>query len=77
MWDALETVAKREKCSIHDIATFAYLRKKAGSSLTSAIRVYLLLYFQLSEGGTGAADFIEAGRNQMLTHLTMFNTMIG
>tara|TARA_B100001093_G_C26240327_1_gene764097 strand:+ start:80 stop:466 length:387 start_codon:yes stop_codon:yes gene_type:complete len=46
MWTALRDISKREKCSIHDICTVVYLRKKENTSLTAAIRVFLMLYFR-------------------------------
>ena len=46
MWDALEDVSNREKRTIHDIASYAYLRKKPITSLTAAIRVFLLTYYR-------------------------------
>ncbi len=46
MWDAFKDVADMEGCSINDIASLVYLRKKPRTSLTAAIRVFLLLYFK-------------------------------
>lgn len=46
MWMALSDIAKREKCSIHDICSLVSLRKDANSSLTAAIRVFLMLYYR-------------------------------
>lgn len=46
MWMALSDIAKREKCSIHDICSLVSLRKEENSSLTAAIRVFLMLYYR-------------------------------
>ncbi len=46
MWAALRDIAKREKCSIHEICTLIYLRKKTNSTLTASIRVFIMLYFK-------------------------------
>ncbi len=46
MWSALREIAKREHCSIHDICTLIHMRKMEGTSLTAAIRVFLMLYFR-------------------------------
>jgi predicted DNA-binding ribbon-helix-helix protein len=52
MWDALHAVCDREHASIHELVT-AIERSRAESSLTSAIRVFLLRYFlsAATEGG--------------------------
>ncbi len=46
MWNALKEIAKREKCTIHDICSLIHVRKGKHSSLTAAIRVFLMLYFR-------------------------------
>ncbi|MBK9584676.1 MAG: ribbon-helix-helix domain-containing protein [Alphaproteobacteria bacterium] len=53
MWEALKDVAKKEKCSVHNLCTLVFLRKNGDTSLTAAIRVFLMLYFKAAatEGG--------------------------
>lgn len=46
MWEALKYVSRKEKCTIHNICTLVYLRKQSNTSLTAAIRVFLMLYFR-------------------------------
>lgn len=46
MWMALRDISKRERCTIHDICTLVYIRKSSVTSLTAAIRVFLMLYFR-------------------------------
>ena len=46
MWKELKNIAKRESCSIHDLCSLISLRKSENTSLTAAIRVFLLLYFR-------------------------------
>ena len=46
MWQALREIAKRERCTIHDICTLISVRKNEKTSLTAAIRVFLMLYFR-------------------------------
>ncbi len=46
MWTALREIANREQCSIHDICTLISIRKNPNTSLTAAIRVFLMLYFR-------------------------------
>ncbi len=46
MWSALREIAKREDCKIHDICSLIHLRKNPDTSLTAAIRVFLMLYYR-------------------------------
>jgi predicted DNA-binding ribbon-helix-helix protein len=46
MWTALNDVAKREECTLYDLASRIDRRKKTGQSFTSAIRVFLMLYYR-------------------------------
>lgn len=52
MWDALHSICERERTSVHELVT-AIERSRSESSLTSAIRVFLLRYFMsaATEGG--------------------------
>jgi predicted DNA-binding ribbon-helix-helix protein len=46
MWNALREIARRENCKIHDICSLIHMRKNPDTSLTAAIRVFLMLYFR-------------------------------
>ena len=46
MWKALKEISIREKCSIHDLCTVVSVRKSQNTSLTAAIRVFIMLYFR-------------------------------
>ncbi|MFN3827283.1 MAG: ribbon-helix-helix domain-containing protein [Micavibrio sp.] len=46
MWGALREIARREGCKIHDICSLIHLRKNGDTSLTAAIRVFLMLYYR-------------------------------
>ncbi len=46
MWMAIREISIREKCTIHDICTLVNIRKRPGTSLTAAIRSFLMLYFR-------------------------------
>ncbi len=46
MWSALKDIAKREQCSIHELCTLVEKCKRACSTLTAAIRVFLMLYYR-------------------------------
>lgn len=46
MWTALRELCLREHLSIHDIATAVSLRKPENTSLTAALRVFIMAYFR-------------------------------
>lgn len=57
MWTALREIARRESCKIHDICSLIQMRKNPDTSLTAAIRVFLMLYYRAAsteEGHTRA-----------------------
>lgn len=67
MWIALKDIALREHCKINDICSLIYLRKHKETSLTAAIRVFMMLYFRAAateEGHrrAGHGDFNEMRR---------------
>lgn len=53
MWTALREIASQEFCSIHDICTLISIRKKENTSLTAAIRVFIMLYFRAASTDEG------------------------
>jgi hypothetical protein len=58
MWNALRSIAKRERCKINDICSLISLKKNPDTSLTAAIRVFLMLYYRAAateEGHVKAA----------------------
>ena len=57
MWRALKEISSRENCSIHELCSLISFRKKPRTSLTAAIRVFLMLYFRAAttEDGHGKA----------------------
>lgn len=55
MWAAIKDIADREDCTIHDVCTLIALRKKPNSSLTAAIRVFIMLYFKAATTEEGHA----------------------
>lgn len=46
MWRALKDIARRENCTIHDLCSLVAIKKNKASSLTAAIRVFLMLYYR-------------------------------
>jgi predicted DNA-binding ribbon-helix-helix protein len=65
MWDALFEIAEREGCSIHEICSLVYIRKASGSSLTAAIRVFIMLYFKAASTEQGHAKAGHGDFSQM------------
>lgn len=57
MWRALKEISTRENCTIHELCTLISFRKNKRTSLTAAIRVFLMLYFRAAttEDGHGKA----------------------
>lgn len=55
MWNALRDIAKREGCSTHDICSLINIRKNIRTSLTGAIRVFLMLYYRAAATEEGHA----------------------
>ncbi len=53
MWSAMKNISKREECTIHDLCSLIALRKKSETSLTAAIRVFLMLYYRASSTENG------------------------
>ncbi|MGH1404478.1 MAG: ribbon-helix-helix domain-containing protein [Alphaproteobacteria bacterium] len=53
MWVALNDIAEREVCSVHDICTLVYVRKNDVTSFTAAIRVFLMLYYRAASTEQG------------------------
>jgi predicted DNA-binding ribbon-helix-helix protein len=45
-WQAFDDIARFEKCSINEICNYISLHKDPELSLTSAIRIYITLYYK-------------------------------
>lgn len=48
MWNALRDICRRENVTVHDVATIVSVRKSPNSSLTAAIRVFVMAYFRMA-----------------------------
>ena len=62
MWQSLHEISDRERCTIHELCSLIQMKKSKNSSLTAAIRVFLMLYFRASSteeghGRAGHGDF--------------------
>lgn len=55
MWQALHNISGRERCSIHQICSLIQIKKAKNSSLTAAIRVFLMLYYRAAATEEGHA----------------------
>jgi len=53
MWTSLREIARRESCKIHDICSLIQMRKNPDTSLTAAIRVFLMLYYRAASTEEG------------------------
>ncbi|MCI5061284.1 MAG: ribbon-helix-helix domain-containing protein [Alphaproteobacteria bacterium] len=53
MWRELKGISARENCTIHDLCSLISLRKKEKTSLTAAIRVFLMLYYRAAATDEG------------------------
>jgi len=51
-----DEVAEREACSVHELASRIYSREKSGQGFTSAIRVFLTLYYRNVATGAELRD---------------------
>lgn len=56
MWTSLNFIANMEGCTVHDICSLVFVRKKPLTSLTAAIRVFLMLYFKAAATAQGHKD---------------------
>ena len=46
-WQVLQDLAKENETTVHELCTFIYDRKSKDSSLSSAIRVFLISYLDI------------------------------
>lgn len=53
MWDALKDISNREATTIHNICSLISMRKAEDTSLTAAIRVFLMLYYRAATTAEG------------------------
>ncbi len=53
MWLGLKDIARRESCKIHDLCSVIAERKRPKTSLTAAIRVFVMVYYQAAATETG------------------------
>lgn len=55
MWEALNEIARAERCSIHDLCGAVHDLKEAEASFTAALRVFLMEYYRAAVRTTDTA----------------------
>jgi predicted DNA-binding ribbon-helix-helix protein len=68
MWQAFQDIARREACSVHMICTLVEKRKRANTTLTAGIRVFIMLYFRAAATDEG---HIQARHGHLLARVGM------
>src|SRR5271170_7018889 len=53
MWSGLSEICRRERASMHEIGTSVAMRKQESTSLTAAIRVFVMAYFRAASTEDG------------------------
>lgn len=48
MWQGLVDICRRERATIHDVCTYISAHKDRATSLTAAIRVYIMEYYKVA-----------------------------
>ena len=56
MWASFNEVAEREGYSVHELASRIFKQKNRAQSFTSAIRVFLMLYYRDAATEAGHAN---------------------
>jgi hypothetical protein len=59
MWESLKNVAEREECSVNALGSRIYRQKKSDESFTSAIRIFLMLYYRDAAREAGHAEAMQ------------------
>ena len=58
MWDALQDIARRRRVTMHDLVTYID-RARTASSLTAAIRVYIVDFYRAAALPAGRPQGVE------------------
>lgn len=76
MWNALKDISRREQCRIHDLCSLIHLRKNPDTSLTAAIRVFLMLYYRAAATEEGHARAGHGSFDHMMSRARMTAEML-
>lgn len=81
MWNALRDMARREGCKIHDLCSLVSMRKQPQTSLTAAIRVFIMLYYKAAsnedghiKAGHGNFEFMKQRARIMPEHVALLSS---
>ena len=74
MWNGLREICRREHLSVHDIATVVSVRKGANTSLTAAIRVFVMAYFRMAATEDGHNNAGHGPGGSFMSSLTQKKT---
>ncbi|MEJ0062010.1 MAG: ribbon-helix-helix domain-containing protein [Alphaproteobacteria bacterium] len=66
MWEAVKEICRRERASLHEICTMVAQYRRPNSSLTAAVRVFIMAYFRTAATDEGH-DRAGHGRGPSLT----------
>jgi len=69
MWEALREIARRREMSLHSLVT-GIDRERTASSLTAAIRVYIVDYYRAAAAAMGPA-WVDLAQPQVVTRFPM------
>jgi predicted DNA-binding ribbon-helix-helix protein len=64
MWEGLREICRRERANMHQICTTVFLQKLEETSLTAAIRVFIMRYYRQAATEDG---HVKAGHGYGLT----------
>jgi predicted DNA-binding ribbon-helix-helix protein len=53
LWDTLAEISRRERCTVHDVCSYAADRRPPHGSLASSLRVVVLDYFRTASTEAG------------------------
>jgi len=76
MWLSLKEISAREKCTIHELCTVVSIRKSPNTSLTAAIRVFIMLYFRSAATENGHEKAGHGNFNTMKQRARITNQVI-
>lgn len=76
MWRALRDIAMREKCGVNDLCTLIAQTKKPNISLTSSIRIFIMMYYKAAATEDGHLKAGHGGLDKMRVRARVCNDPI-
>lgn len=71
MWQELKNISNYEGCSISDLVTLIRLRKRDNMSLTSSVRLFVMLYYRSAANLDGHKKAGHGDFNRMLNRASV------